>query len=232
VIDADQQTIVDWFDWTYSTKGTRYLRPVEAYFVYLELLEVSAGDRLLDVACGLGNLLQAGREYTPLLHGIDISTVAAERASGAVPGADIIVGNAEALPYADRSFDVVTCLGSLERMLDVAQALREIRRVGKENARYCFLVRNSNTYSWKHLAQILAKQRHLGHAGADEVDSWAALFRRCGFAVIDVLPDQYPLHRRRRWASLFTRPVDFRRPVHTTAPLDRANEFVFVLRRV
>ena len=74
-----QKAVVDWFDSTYRRKGTRYLRPVRAYFVFLELLGARPEHRLLDVACGPGVLLRAASEYTAKLHGIDISPVAIEQ---------------------------------------------------------------------------------------------------------------------------------------------------------
>jgi hypothetical protein len=61
--------------------------------------------------------------------------------------------------------------------------------------------------------------------------NWRLLFESHGFRVADVLPDQYPLQRRQRWASLFLKPVDFRRPLSSRAPLERANEFVFLLEK-
>jgi cyclopropane fatty-acyl-phospholipid synthase-like methyltransferase len=89
-----QQAVIDWFDSTYRRKGTRYLRPVRAYFVFLELLGARAEHRLLDVACGPGVLLRAASEYTTKLHGIDISPVAIAHGREAIPTADLTVGNA------------------------------------------------------------------------------------------------------------------------------------------
>ena len=226
-----QQAVVDWFDSTYRRKGTRYLRPVRAYFVFLELLGARPEHRLLDVACGPGVLLRAASEYTSKLHGIDISNVAINQGRRAIPTADLIVGNAEQLPYADGTFDLLTCLGSLERMLNVRQALREMRRVGCPTAKYCFLVRNANSFGWKWWAPITARYRAKGHAGADTLTNWRRLFESEGFAITRVLPDQYPLHRRRRWSTLALRPVDFRKPITPAVPLESANEFVFVLEK-
>ena len=88
-----QQTIIDWFNSVYSRKGDRYLRPTRAYYVYLELLRAHSEQRILDVACGLGRLLEAAREYGVAMHGIDVSSIAAERAGLNVPEAMIECGN-------------------------------------------------------------------------------------------------------------------------------------------
>lgn len=227
----DQREIAAWFDAVYRRKGKRYLRPARAYLVFLELLGARSEHKLLDVACGPGVLLQSARAYTSQLDGIDISEVAVAQARKTVPDARVVVGNAQRLPYEDETFDLITCLGSLERMLDSSQALQEMRRVGKQEAKYCFLVRNSGTLSWRYLASVAAKQRALSHAGADNLDNWTALFESQGFRIKNTLPDQYPLQRRQRWKSLFLKPVDFRIPLPAKAPIESANEFVFILEK-
>ncbi|MEO0345809.1 MAG: class I SAM-dependent methyltransferase [Pseudomonadota bacterium] len=226
----EQQRIVDWFDATYRRKGERYLRPLRAYYVFLELLAVKPDTRLLDVACGLGRLLEAAATYGVTGTGIDISPVAIAAAQNKLPDANLVVGNAEQLPFADASFDVVTCLGSLERMMDRPQVLREMKRVGSANARFCLLVRNSATLGFRWLTGTHRLRRRRGHQDADSLSAWRTLFEDTGFETLDVLPDQYPLHRKAHWRKLGLGQVDFHAPIRTTTPLEGANEFVFVLR--
>jgi ubiquinone/menaquinone biosynthesis C-methylase UbiE len=197
--------------------------------IYPGLVAATPGDTLLDVACGPGMLLLAASASTERLFGCDISAVAIEQARSRVPQARVSVANAEALPYESSSFDVVTCLGSLERMLDRPRALGEMLRVGKPRARYCFLVRNSNTPGWKYLASASARRPARGHADADTLDNWARLFESAGFHVRQVLPDQYPLLRRRSWRNLVLGTMDYRTPVASDAPVESANEFIFLL---
>jgi ubiquinone/menaquinone biosynthesis C-methylase UbiE len=226
---AEQARVTAWFDDVYRRKGHRYLRSVQAYYVFLDLLDAQPEHTLLDVGCGLGRLLEAASGYTSRLHGIDVSEVGIAAARRRLPEAQILLGNAECLPYADGSFDLFTCLGSLERMLDSAKALDEMRRVGKATARYCFLVRNSDTLRWKLLARLRRRALRLSHAGADSLDNWRRLFESRGFCVVQIWPDQYPLHRLRGWATLGLTRVDFREPV--CGRLDHANEFVFILEK-
>ena len=223
-----QQAIIDWFDRVYANKGDRYLRPTRAYFIYLELLQAKTGLRLLDVACGLGRLLEAAREYGVQMSGIDLSEVAVNIARKNVPEALIEVDNAELLPFADEAFDLVTCIGSLERLLDVDSGLAEMHRVGTPDARYCLLVRNSQTLSWK-FRSIVTGGRSAGNANADSLEKWTQRFELNGLRVRSVLADQYPLHVRAQWTSMFQRPVDFKQAI--PAPLDGANEFLFLLEK-
>ncbi|HSG64625.1 MAG TPA: methyltransferase domain-containing protein, partial [Gammaproteobacteria bacterium] len=195
----------------------------------LELLDAKPEHTLLDVGCGLGLLLEAASCYTARLRGIDVSEVAIAEARRRLPEAEVRLGNAECLPYADDSFDLVCCLGSLERMLDAAKALDEMRRVGRTAARYCFLVRNSDAIGWKYLARFMRRTRRLSHAGADSLQNWRGLFESRGFRVIEIWPDQYPLHRLRGWARLGLKRVDFREPM--CGRIDHANEFIFILEK-
>ena len=226
-----QDRITAWFDQVYRRKGRRYLRPVKAYYIYLELLDLEAGKSLLDVACGLGHLLLAASEYGYRMSGVDISEVAVERARTQLPRAEIVRANAECLPYSDGQFNAVTCIGSLERMVDVRQVLAEMLRVGKKDARYCFLVRNSNTFSWKYLTGSPLTRDARGHQGANTEYAWRDLFESAGFRILQALPDQYPLHQKALWRGLHLRKVDFRRVMPSRRPLDRAYEFIFLLEK-
>lgn len=90
----------------------QYLAPSAGEF--FTRLGVKAGTRLLDVACGAGQLAlmaaRAGADVT----GVDIATNLIEqarvRAEADGLGAVFDEGDAEALPYADASFDLVASL--------------------------------------------------------------------------------------------------------------------------
>jgi SAM-dependent methyltransferase len=230
--ESEQARIIAWFDQTYRRKGRRYLRPVKAYYVYLELLGAKPGSYLLDVACGLGQLLLAAKEYGCQLYGTDIYGTAIDIAKNNVPQAELVRANAESLPYADLQFDRITCIGSLERVLNARRALSEIRRVAKPNAQCCFLVRNSNTLTWKYLSGRPSDKRARGHQGANTLQNWRELFKSSGFSILQILPDQYPIHLWAQWSRLSLAKVDYRRPRRSWLPLNLANEFVFLLKRM
>jgi SAM-dependent methyltransferase len=61
--------------------------------------------------------------------GIELSPAMAERARAAVPGAEVVVGDASALPFDDASFDVVLASFVVFFLPDPTAALREWRRV-------------------------------------------------------------------------------------------------------
>ena len=69
---------------------------------------------LLDVGCGEGAFLRHAAGISGLeRHGVDISAASIEMAAKASPGVLFVVANADRfLPYADRSFGVVTSIDS------------------------------------------------------------------------------------------------------------------------
>ena len=77
---VEQQSVREWFNKTYQNRGLSYLRPQEAYYVFLEILKAKAGASILDVACGPGQLLKVAKEYKLDLHGVDISEVGIQMA--------------------------------------------------------------------------------------------------------------------------------------------------------
>ncbi|MCC6328600.1 MAG: class I SAM-dependent methyltransferase [Acidobacteria bacterium] len=81
-------------------------------------LDIQAGMKVLDVACGSGNLAVVAARNGADVTGIDIADNLVESAKrrAAVLGLDITFeqGDAEALPYADNTFDVVmTMFGAM-----------------------------------------------------------------------------------------------------------------------
>ncbi len=98
----------------------------------LERLSVRAGDRVLDVACGTGFLLStlAERVADLELTGVDPSAGMLEFAARRLgPAARLVLGRAEALPFAADRFDVVVTTNSFHYFAHPAAALAEIRRV-------------------------------------------------------------------------------------------------------
>jgi SAM-dependent methyltransferase len=227
-----QAEVAAWFDATYRQKGLRYLRPPRAYPIFVQLLGAMRGQRLLDVACGPGLLLAAARARGVQASGVDLSASAIALAHELLPGVDAQVGNAEALPFADATFDHVTCLGSLERFLDRERALREMVRVARPTARFCFLVRNASTLVWRLWREGLGRREVHGHQDARTLVQWRELFGRCGLRVVRVLPDQWPRQRLRQLLPWRRPRPDRTEPIAgSLLPLRWCNELVFVLER-
>ena len=228
--EGRQHEVRQWFDEVYATRGLAYLRPPEAYPIFVQLLDARPGQRLLDIACGPGLLLRAARERSLQATGIDLSSVAVGMVERVAPGARALQANAQHMPFADGSFDFITCIGSLERFLDRHGALREMQRVAAPGARLCLMVRNARTFTWRVLTEWRGKVNHRGHQDAATLEEWTRLFAECGLAVRAVYPDQWFWQRWRN--RIFPRRPGRPEPVvRRRVPLAFANEFIFILER-
>ena len=82
--------------------------------VFYERLEVPAGCELLDVGCGSGQLALLAVRDGVKVTGVDIAPNLVQRAQARAKAeglnARFMEGDAEALPFDDASFDVVTSL--------------------------------------------------------------------------------------------------------------------------
>jgi ubiquinone/menaquinone biosynthesis C-methylase UbiE len=101
---------------------------------------LKAGDKILDVGCGKGFLLYDFTKVVPGIEivGIDISEYAIQNAKEEIKN-HLQVGNATALPFPDKHFDLVISITTLHNLhnYDLDKALREIERVGKTNKYIC-----------------------------------------------------------------------------------------------
>jgi SAM-dependent methyltransferase len=81
---------------------------------FIARLALAPGARVLDVACGSGNLSLPAARAGAVVTGVDIATNLLEQARARAASEGLTIqfdeGDAEALPYADASFDVVVSM--------------------------------------------------------------------------------------------------------------------------
>lgn len=95
---------------------------------------VGASEKVLDVACGTGELLRRIVEDTPgaELTGVDLAPNMVEQARYKLAGetnARIEQADAHDLPFDDDTFDVLVCANTFHYFTDPERVLREARRV-------------------------------------------------------------------------------------------------------
>jgi SAM-dependent methyltransferase len=140
------------------------------------------GQRVLDVACGTGGWLAATAALGATPAGIDISQKSLDVCRRALPDAKLYCGSAERMPFGDREFDFVSCLGALEHFLDPYAALREMVRVAKPNAPLLFLVPNSD-FLPRRLGLYSGTQQADVREDVRSLPEWEVLFESAGFVV-------------------------------------------------
>jgi SAM-dependent methyltransferase len=89
------------------------------------------GARLLDIGCGVGMYLQAFSRYSPHVFGSEIEFDRAAQSCRILPR--VAVAPAEALPFADNSFDITFLHEMIEHVHDDRQTIREACRVTRAN---------------------------------------------------------------------------------------------------
>ena len=107
----------------------RYSGPLASSFA--DLVAIDAGHRVLDVGCGSGALTrELGRRVGfASLSAIDPSPTMVAGTRMRFPGLDIREASAEALPFADHTFDAVFAQLVVHFMADPVAGLREMARV-------------------------------------------------------------------------------------------------------
>lgn len=108
----------------------------------LNLLKVNRGQKLLDVACGGGYLLNAAIQKDMTSYGIDISQNAISKAKKLNNHPEFILASSESIPFDNECFDYITCLGSLEHFLNPEKSLYEMGRVLKDSGKICIVLPN------------------------------------------------------------------------------------------
>ncbi len=113
----------------------------------IDLAAVRPGERVLDVAGGTGDLTRefarlVGERGQVVLSDINAAMLGEGRkrlTDQGVVGLPVVQANAQALPFADRSFDCVTIGFGLRNVTDKDAALRSMRRVLKPGGRLLIL---------------------------------------------------------------------------------------------
>jgi SAM-dependent methyltransferase len=107
---------------------------------------------LLDVGCNVGEFLIAvGKAFPNVrLAGCDVNARAIAAAQQNLPSADLRVAEADHLPYADASFDCVTCIEVLEHVPPAKwrAAVAEIHRVLVPGGRFILRVPHAGAFAW------------------------------------------------------------------------------------
>lgn len=117
-------------DWhSRYTQQAIWTRDLRAYL--FDKAGLSQARRVLEVGCGTGAILHE-LNTSASLYGLDIDPAGLTRCKLNVPDAALTRGNGLFLPYPDQTFDIVYCHYFLLWIHDPLQAVREMKRVTRE----------------------------------------------------------------------------------------------------
>jgi cyclopropane fatty-acyl-phospholipid synthase-like methyltransferase len=157
-----------------------------------ELAELGAGQRVLDIGCGLGApAVRMARANDCEVTGINISReqvrqgrelIAGEGMSGRV---EILLGDARSLPFAPGSFDAIVCLevaGDIcVTAADKQRLVEQLFRVLRPGGRVGFSDLALHSAPSKEDRRVLRSVFY--DDGAELVTDWPAIFSACGFSI-------------------------------------------------
>jgi SAM-dependent methyltransferase len=184
----------------------RYLRILDpalrpAHRRLIELADVRAGDRVLDLCCGTGAIARMAFDREARVTGIDVSEAMVDAArANSSSSVRFEVADAGALPFSDGGFDAVLCGFALSHLPDPSTALGEVWRVLRSGGRF---VESSWGAERANPAfdAVLGALQHYGrgevHAfgGLLDRDTWALAeqgitrFREAGFDPVEVVSE-------------------------------------------
>jgi ubiquinone/menaquinone biosynthesis C-methylase UbiE len=171
---------------------------VAARDAYLGLLNISAGERVLDVGCGSGAVTrEVARRVGPAGRavGLDPSpallAVARElaRETGVGDRIEFCEGDAHRLPFPDRSFDAAVCVTVLSHVPNGEAAIPELARILRPGGRLGVFDLDTDMTAFTHPDRSLTRRIVAAASDAMAVDGWLVrqlpvLFQRVG--LVDV----------------------------------------------
>jgi ubiquinone/menaquinone biosynthesis C-methylase UbiE len=134
------------------------------YRLVREYLGGIDGLRILEVACGRGGFVRELARGGALVTGCDFSTSALRAASTKLgaedpqPQAALIQGDAQHLPFADNSFDLVVSCETIEHLPDVQSAIRGMHRVTRPGGK--LFLTTPNYANFMGLYEVYSRVRH------------------------------------------------------------------------
>lgn len=171
---------------------------IAARNTYLGLLDIAAGERVLDVGCGSGAVTRevarrvggggvaVGVDPSPALLGV-ARELAQE--SGLGDRVQFCEGNVLRLPFPDRSFDAVVCVTVLSHVRGGETAIPELARVLRAGGRLGVFDLDTDMTAFTHPDRALTRRIVAAASDATAVNGWLvrqlpALFQRAG--LVDV----------------------------------------------
>jgi len=160
----------------------------------LYYLQIQPEQRVLDIGCGTGTLLQKLLSFVPEtnLVGIDPSQEMLNAAKNKLPNnIELKQGDAEDLPFTDECFDWVITTNSFHYFLDPSQAITEAKRVLKTNG-YIVITDWCHDYLTCRLLDLILRWFDDAHFRTYRSHQCQAMLEKAGFSNVSI--EKYKLN--------------------------------------
>lgn len=186
---SNQQKKIDKTVGFYDTFSTKYDRRYSAYLEHthkrlLDAMDLSAGERILDISCGTGFLAEELLSRYP-----DIQLTLNDPSKGMLKKAKERFKNrssvqftnhtAEGIRFDEESFDRVICLNSFHYYADQPLVIENISRVLKPGGR--FIILDWNREGWFHIPNAIISCLSREHINTRSLAEMKALLASFGF---------------------------------------------------
>jgi ubiquinone/menaquinone biosynthesis C-methylase UbiE len=105
----------------------------------IELKKLCGGDKLLDLGCGMGFIIDIAKTIFPIVRGVDATeTMLAKVDLGGGGDVKVSLGDVNALDFEDDAFDACTAHALLHHLPDMAPAIKEAARVLKSGTGWLY----------------------------------------------------------------------------------------------
>jgi len=133
-----------------------------------------SGDKLLDVGCGTGFIINLVRDLYTEIHGIDVTQAMLDMIDTSSGNIVLHKAMAEDMPFDDGYFDIVTSYAFIHHVFDYQTVLREIYRVLRPGG-LVYIDLEPNMYYWKAMVDLQAnpeiRRENLSDIVNREIDS-------------------------------------------------------------
>lgn len=145
----------------YDAVAAKMFVSTDFYNEVLDTAEIFSGD-ILEVGVGQGPVLELikkrGGNAIKSLTGLDLSDKLLAMARVRLPEVQLVKGDAEAMPFEDKSFDMVVMVDVFQYLLDFNKALEEVKRVLRPGGKFLVSVPNKK---WILFKSYIVKRKNI-----------------------------------------------------------------------
>jgi ubiquinone/menaquinone biosynthesis C-methylase UbiE len=137
----------------------------------LEELHPARGGKLLDIGCGTGFIIHLARDLFDEIHGVDVTPAMLARIDTSSGNITLHNAQAEELPFADDTFDMVSSYAFIHHLENYQPVLAEALRVVRPGG-LVYIDLEPNKLFWEHISQLEgSKHVELSDIVLKEIDS-------------------------------------------------------------